>query len=665
MFRIMVVCGTLIAAAPSVLFGQESTESKLARNADNQLQAITTKSSDWHGFVKQSFVLDGDPGFVVIPKVAASGKPWVWRTSFPDFHAEVDRELVRNGFHIGFLNVVRELGSDSSLDKMDRFYDQVRFQWGLAEKPALEPCSRGGLHAYRYAARHPNRIACILGDVPVMDLKSWPVKWPNSKRQIQDAMQYYGFASLQELMDFKGNPIDLLAPIADAKIPLRHVICLTDKVVPPEENSLEAKRRLMALGHDLQLAIVEDSDQSHGHHFPYPNVFESVRFVMQHASVLPAETEYFELRSGLANCKSTFEKTGAGRVAFLGGSITFNGGWRDELMLYLKQRFPTTKFDFIAAGIPSVGSNGHAFRLERDILSRGPVDLVFVEAAVNDGSNIADDPQLILRSMEGVVRHLRMANPNMDIVQMHFAMPSHLTEYDLGQTPVPIEAHERVAEHYGCTSLNLTKEVADRIRAGEFTWKSGFNNVHPPPFGQRLYSNSMTRLLDAALAQEEAPKSHAIPRDPLDRKSYWQGRFGKLDDAVITKGFSIVPSWRPAKGRTRAGFVDVPALVASEPGSEFTYSFRGTAFGLFLAAGFDSCILESSVDGGPWIQTDTSTRWSKSLHLPWPLVLVDELEEGEHQITVRTTDQDETRTALHVIHILLNSAADSPSEIDR
>lgn len=615
---------------------------------------LATTASNWHGYQKQSFVLDGDPAFVVVPKVAASGKPWVWRTSFPDFHAEVDIELVRNGFHIGFLNVVQALGSDASLDKMDRFYDQVRSHWGLSARPALEPCSRGGLHAYRYAARHPQRIACILGDVPVMDLKSWPMKWPDSKPQIQDALQHYGFRSEQELLAFRGNPIDLLEPIAAAKIPLRHVICLTDKVVPPEENSLEAKRRLVALGHDMELEILADSAQLHGHHFPYPNVFGSVRFVMKHAHVLPKDQEYYELRQGLANCKSTFEQKGVGRVAFLGGSITHNGGWRDELMSYLQQRFPQTKFDFIAAGISSIGSNGHAFRLERDVLSRGPVDLVFVEAAVNDGSNIPDQPGLILRSMEGVVRHLRTANAMTDIVHMHFAMPDHIDDYNAGGIPVPIDQHEKVAKHYGCTSLNITKEVTDRISAGEFTWASGFNNVHPPAFGQTLYSNSMTRMLDAAFASMAKPKPHRLPEEPVDRQSYWQGRLGKIDDARLGKGFELVPKWIPDKGGKRSGFSDVPALVATEPGAEFTYLFEGTVFGLFLAAGYDTCVLEFSVDGGPWQAKDTYTKWSESLHLPWPFVLVDGLSPGKHQISVRTTDQVKSRTALHVIHVLLN-----------
>jgi hypothetical protein len=35
--------------------------------------------------------------FVTKPKFTAPGKPWVWRTSFPDYHAELDRELLAQG----------------------------------------------------------------------------------------------------------------------------------------------------------------------------------------------------------------------------------------------------------------------------------------------------------------------------------------------------------------------------------------------------------------------------------------------------------------------------------------------------------------------------------------------------------------------------------------
>ncbi len=632
-------------------------------------EAPTITKSEWQGYEKQSFALDDHAAFVVVPKVAAPGNPWIWRTSFPNFHSEVDQELVHNGFHIGYIDVVAMLGSDASLDVMDRFYEVVRLHWNLAARPALEPCSRGGLHAYRYAVRHPGRVACIFGDVPVMDLKSWPLGWPQNKAQVADALKHYGFASIDALREYKGNPIDTLDAIAQAKIPLRHVICMNDEVVPPQENTLASKRRLQELGHDMDLVMVEHSDDFHGHHFAMPEVFQSARFVMTHASVMPRSDasaadgsntpkqaqEYFKLRNGLANSLFAFRNRKQARVAFLGGSITHGGGWRDELMRDFKLRFPETEFDFIAAGIPSVGSNGHAFRLQRDILMRGPVDLVFVEAAVNDGSNIPNQPAVMRRAMEGVVRHLRMDNPMIDIVHMHFAMGPHLDDYASGRVPVPIAEHEKSAEHYGCVSLNITHEVADRIRDGQFTWESGFrSNVHPPPFGQRVYTNSMTRMLDAALSTKAQPKPHPLPESMVDPLSYTRGRFGNLDRAKLSDGFTLDPAWKPARGRTRPGFADVPALVAETAGAEFTYEFDGTAIGLFLAAGYDSCVLQFKVDDGEFKKVDTTTQWSKGLHLPWPLILADDLPRGPHRLTVQTTDDAPSRTALHVIHILEN-----------
>ena len=139
-------------------------------------------------------------------------------------------------------------------------------------------------------------------------------------------------------------------------------------------------------------------------------------------NVLPKSREYFDLRDGLANCRLKFEREKSGRIAFLGGSITAGGGWRVHLMKYFQEKFPQTKFEFIGAGIGSMGSVPHAFRLERDVLSKAPVDLLFVEAAVNDTSNTAD-PDHMLRGMEGVVRHMRMANSLTDIVHLHFVMP--------------------------------------------------------------------------------------------------------------------------------------------------------------------------------------------------------------------------------------------------
>lgn len=244
-------------------------------------------TSTWQGYQRLNFTVDGAFCFITQPKSNAPSKPWVWRTSFPDYHAEVDLELLRNGWAVGYIECLDMLGSDASLNLMDHFYNEMTDRRGFCKKPALEAVSRGGLHAYRYAARHPERIACIYADVPVMDLKSWPLAWPDSKKETQDALRHYSFMDEAALRAYRGNPVDLLEPIAKAKIPLRHVISLNDKVVPPEHNTLEAKRRLEALGHTMKLVTVKEGNAAEGHQFPLPEVLESAQFIMQHSKVDP------------------------------------------------------------------------------------------------------------------------------------------------------------------------------------------------------------------------------------------------------------------------------------------------------------------------------------------------------------------------------------------
>jgi sialidase-1 len=571
---------------------------------------------------------------------------------YPDYHPEIDLELLRNGWAIGHVECLVMLGCDRALDIMDAFYEEVTARRGLSRRPAFEAISRGGLQAYRYAARRPDRVACIYGDTPVMDLKSWPLGLPGAA-EIGHALQHYGFKDEADLRSFRGNPVDLLAPIARARIPLRHVISLNDAVVPPEQNTLEAQRRLQAMGWDIELVqLQEGTPESRGHHFALPAAFESARFIMRHTTVLPNGREYFALRDGLGNSLAALGRRKKARVAFLGGSITHAPGWRDTVAAYLRGRFPATELDVVPAGIPSLGSVPHAFRLERDVLMRGAVDLIFVEAAVNDHNydGQPDAEKLALRGMEGIVRHLRAVNPETDIVILHFIHPDDFKTRAEGKESYTIAAHEAVAEHYGCPSLNLSREVCERIEAGQFTWERDFLSLHPSPYGQQVYANSITRMLDAAYAEPSAAvRPRAVPA-PLDAASYSRGRFGDIRSARVAAGFRIDPNWKPADGmETREGYVNVPMLVGETPGSEFEFEFDGTAAGLMITSGPDAKTIECSVDGGPWRAVDTGTPWSIGMHIPWAILLADGLADGPHAVRVRVRDG-----ALRVVNLLLN-----------
>ena len=54
-------------------------------------------------------------------------------------------------------------------------------------------------------------------------------------------------------MEWKGSPIDILEPIAKAKIPIIHVYGDADDVVPAAENTLIIKDRYEKLGGKIEL----------------------------------------------------------------------------------------------------------------------------------------------------------------------------------------------------------------------------------------------------------------------------------------------------------------------------------------------------------------------------------------------------------------------------
>jgi sialidase-1 len=168
-------------------------------------------------------------------------------------------------------------------------------------------------------------------------------------------------------------------------------------------------------------------------------------------------------------------------------------------------------------------------------------------------------------------------------------------------------------------------------------------------------------MLDAAWAGPTplaaAPRNHPLG-PPLDALSYDHGRWGALTEVRVARGFRLDPSWHPTDGSpTRDGFVDVPALVGTQPGAEFSFDFVGRGVGLLITSGPDAGVVASSVDGGPWQSIDTFTVSSPSLHLPWAVMLADDLKPGRHTIRVRISPARNPKSlghALRVQRLLLN-----------
>ncbi len=356
---------------------------------------------------------------------------------------------------------------------------------------------------------------------------------------------------------------------------------------------------------------------------------------------------YHTHRGTLKNSFLKFEKEKKGRVAFLGGSITYNPGWRDSVCSYLQQKFPETEFDFIAAGIPSMGSTPGAFRFERDVLVNGQVDLLFEEAAVNDDTN-RRTPDEIERAMEGIVRHAKNANPLCDVVIMYFVDPGKMEDYRNGIVPEVIQLHEKVAEHYNISTINLAKEVTKRIDAGEFDWKNDFKNLHPSPFGQTIYFHSIKVFLETAWKPDfigEKISVEEIP-NPLDDANYDNGILLGPNPRRKIKGWDMIENWKPLyQVGTRANYTNVPMLVGEYPGEIVKFQFKGNVVGIAVAAGPDAGIIEYSIDNSDWQKQDLFSQWSKQLYLPWYYTLASGLTNKKHTLQIRLIEDKNAESA--------------------
>ena len=165
-----------------------------------------------------------------------------------------------------------------------------------------------------------------------------------TKKKIREVLtSQFGIKLTDADMDsFTGNPIDNLAPLAKAGVPILAVCGDSDRTVPYEENTEVLRSRYLTLSAPVEVILKPGGDH-HPHSLENPEPV--VNFILRHQSAYKPYV-HCNVRGSLQNSLVKFEKERKGRVAFLGGSITEMKGWKDMVEQQLKQRFPYTEFDF-------------------------------------------------------------------------------------------------------------------------------------------------------------------------------------------------------------------------------------------------------------------------------------------------------------------------------
>lgn len=228
-------------------------------------------AAEWQGFPALRFKIADRDATLVLPKTPAENRPWIWRQEFFGIEPQADMALLKEGFHVAYIDVQNMYGAPSAMKIMDRFYDTLVKDYRLSPKTVLEGFSRGGLFSFNWAALHPGRVAAIYVDAPVCDMASWPAgkgKGPGSPEDWERLLDVYGVTE-EEALSGKLSPVNKLAPLAKARIPILAVVGDADEVVPLEENMAVVERQYRALGGSIKV-IHKPEAGHHPHSLPDP-----------------------------------------------------------------------------------------------------------------------------------------------------------------------------------------------------------------------------------------------------------------------------------------------------------------------------------------------------------------------------------------------------------
>jgi lysophospholipase L1-like esterase len=364
-------------------------------------------------------------------------------------------------------------------------------------------------------------------------------------------------------------------------------------------------------------------------------------------------------RGGLPNFYAKLKAGKEVRIAYLGGSITEQPGWRPKTLAWFAQQFPAAHIVEINAAIGGTGSDLGVYRLRQDVLDHKP-DLLFVEFAVNDSGAPTDR---ILKAMEGIVRQTWRADPATDICFVYTLTEGMLPDLEGGKFPRAASAMEQIADHYAIPSIHMGLEVAhlhqqgklvftgplpktdaERAALGDKIVFSG-DGVHPyPETGHELYLACIQRAMPL-IAQHGKAGRHRLPA-PLVADNWERAKLAPLSLVKLSSGWQKLD---PTPNSLAQRFQQrLPGLwKADKPGETLTLRFRGTALKVYDLLGPDCGQVSVQLDDRAPV---TVARFDSfcTYHRLATLSVAEDVPDALHTVTIRLLpDQPDKLAILH------------------
>ncbi len=193
--------------------------------------------SEWNGYELLEFNLMGRAAKLVLPKEKAAGGPWLLKTEYFGAFPAFELEMLSRGWHLAYIKNETRWHVDADDEAKAALAEFLETKFSLAPKCITVGMSCGGLQSIYFAATHPERVAAMYLDAPVVNLLSCPcgVGVGTEERFYPEFTEATGL-TVTDLINYRNHPIDRLPEIVEAGIPMFMVCGDADKTVPYVEN---------------------------------------------------------------------------------------------------------------------------------------------------------------------------------------------------------------------------------------------------------------------------------------------------------------------------------------------------------------------------------------------------------------------------------------------
>ena len=470
------------------------------------------KEFNFHGYKGYEYDNNGVKYYIVKPHHTAKGNPWIWRARFWGHEPQVDIDLLERGFHLTYCDVAELFGSPKAVERWDEFY-ALAVKAGLNQKAVLEGMSRGGLIIYNWAAKNPKKVACIYGDAPVMDIKSWPLNWGDcldeNKRSMSLLLEAYGFANAEEAMAWNKNPLNHARKLAKAKIPMIHVVGDIDEGVPVAENTAIFEREVAKYGHSVHV-IHKPNVGHHPHSLNNPE--KIVSFILKatgykrNMCVYPVPGNEYRSAAGWSEGAEWYavardiEATLEGRklkLLMLGNSITQGlGGERQRITSRAGQQAMDEaigKGAWENAGISGDRTQHLLWRLKNCNYNRCSPEVAVITIGINN-INAGDEAKDVAEGIVACAEEARRQMPNTRIILLGLLPAGKPANAWMRRACDEVHAHLKRANIKDVEYINPTSWFT--LDNGELnTALYSKDNLHLSAEGYKVWSKKIAELI--------------------------------------------------------------------------------------------------------------------------------------------------------------------------